>query len=264
MSQFRCVDLAQGAAASGCRLTWREGRPAIFALALKLILEVKKVPVLFVRHPVGPESGGPAGGQDELYRLTAQRSLPVLFWNDERPRSIWNDQLYLAERIGGGPRLIPQSAAERAQMFGLIEALLGEEGLVANKRHLFGDNPLTRKYGFTSEKHAAAPRRFCEVLALFDKQLAAQQSKGSRFLVGDALSAVDIYFAGISVMIDPPGADVVPRTAEGVPLLKKFTEANTQEMLAAFTPRLRAFRDHILRTYVECPFNLGGTPASRL
>jgi len=37
---------------------------------------------------------GMDGSQSELVEWTAQSSAPVVVWNDERPRSLWNDQLY--------------------------------------------------------------------------------------------------------------------------------------------------------------------------
>jgi hypothetical protein len=59
-----------------------------------------------------------------LYEWTAQRSAPVAIWNDERPRSTWIEQLYLAERLQPFPALIPASIADRALMFGYANAAI--------------------------------------------------------------------------------------------------------------------------------------------
>jgi len=78
---------------------------------------------------------GQAGSQSELIEWTAQASAPVVAWNDERPRSLWNDQLYLAERLAPEPALIPSKPADRVLMCGLAKELMGEGGLLYHKRH---------------------------------------------------------------------------------------------------------------------------------
>lgn len=261
---YRLLPLEAAGAAEGARITWIAGKPAIWALALRNILYAKRVPTRYVEHPLGPEMGGAAGGQDALYRLTAQRSLPVLWWADERPRSVWSEQLLLADRVGRGPSLIPEDPAERVTMFGALNEVMGEDGVVANKRLLLaGDTPFGRKYGWTPAGAARAPRRVCSVLRLLASMLAAQERRGVDFLVGSRLSALDIYWATASIVVDPPGAGILPRTKENADSLRpggRFAAANTPEIAAAFTPELRKHRDFILRGFCECPAVLGGTP----
>ena len=57
----------------------------------------------------------------------------MVAWNDERPRSTWIEQLYLAERLQPEPALIPANADDRVLMFGLINEICGENGLVYQK-----------------------------------------------------------------------------------------------------------------------------------
>jgi hypothetical protein len=78
---------------------WRE--------ACKGMFYVKGVPYT----PVA--SAGQDGSQRELVEWTAQTSAPVAIWNDERPRSTWIEQLYLAERLQPEPALIPANADDR-------------------------------------------------------------------------------------------------------------------------------------------------------
>ena len=53
-----------------------------------------------VAHPDGPEFGAKdTKANDELFEYTRQRSTPVIWWADERPRSAWTEQLYLIERV---------------------------------------------------------------------------------------------------------------------------------------------------------------------
>ena len=122
---------------------------------------------------------GMANSQSELVEWTAQSSAPVVIWNDERPRSIWNDQLYLAERLNPEPPLIPADPEDRIRMFGLANDLLGEDGVAYCKRHFMTSVPLAslpddspnramfahlgEKYGYSEAKLARASssaRRF--------------------------------------------------------------------------------------------------------
>src|SRR6202011_41760 len=99
---------------------WRE--------ACKGIFHVKKIPYT----PVA--SAGQDGSQRELTELTAQSSAPVAIWNDERPRSTWIEQLYLAERLQPEPALIPANEDDRVSMFGIINEICGENGFAWCKR----------------------------------------------------------------------------------------------------------------------------------
>ena len=124
--------------------------------------------------------------QARLFELTSQTSLPTMFYNEERPRNVWVEQLALAEQVGGAdsPALIPADMKLRAEMFGLCAVVLAEDGLVWNMR-IMNDGPLGfEKYGYSDEASAAAPGKVAEVIALLDRQLQLQSDQGSRYLVG--------------------------------------------------------------------------------
>src|SRR5208282_1265436 len=93
---------------------WREACKGIF-----YIKKLSYVPVT---------SAGKDGSERELIEWTAQASAPVAVWNDERPRSTWIEQLYLAERLQPEPRLIPANTDDRMLMFGCANEILGENG----------------------------------------------------------------------------------------------------------------------------------------
>jgi hypothetical protein len=174
---------------------WRE--------ACKGIFHVKKIPYT----PVA--SAGQDGSPRELVEWTAQSSAPVAIWNDERPRSTWIEQLYLAERLQPEPALIPTNADDRVAMFGISNEICGENGLGWNRRHLLIDftvsnpktDPKTRefwrrfggKYLYSEEGAAAAPARIASILKFLAERLERQKARGSRFFIGDRLSALDIY-----------------------------------------------------------------------
>ncbi|MSR14305.1 MAG: hypothetical protein EXR86_06995 [Gammaproteobacteria bacterium] len=203
--------------------------------------------------------------QSELIEWTGQASAPVVIWNDERPRSIWIDQLNLAERLNPTPSLIPVGVDERARMFGLANELLGESGLVWVKRLLMVDGPLKtlsaadpqraffvflgEKYGYTPAKAEAAARRIQAIIESLALQLKAQQTRGSRYLIGEQLSALDIYWAACCAILDPMPEARCPM-AEGF----RGIYGNTDPGIAqALVPALRAHRDFIYDTHLELP-----------
>ena len=108
-------------------------------------------------------------------------------------------------------------------MFGLIHELAGENGLGWCRRLMLVDRTLSlptsalaaehpvraqvaglgRKYGYSAAAAQAAPARVAGILRLLSNQLAAQQRRGRRCLVGERLSALDIYWATFAAMVSP-------------------------------------------------------------
>lgn len=116
---------------------------------------------------------GMDGSQSELIEWTAQSSAPVVVWNDERPRS------------------------------------------------------------------------------LFDAQLAGQHARGHRYLVGEALTALDIYWAASCGFLDSMPEDRCPMCTD-------FRAPNlygtpNDAIERALTPSLRAHRDFVYEQHLELP-----------
>ncbi len=260
----RFITLDEAAAmTTGTRVTFVPGIPAMFSEALKNICYVKGVPLIRVLHPhMGIDEATGEDRQAKLYELTAQTSLPTMLHNQERPRNVWIEQLALAEQVGapGTPKLIPESFELRAEVFGLCAIVIGEDGLVWNMRILI-DSPLGHKYGFSEEASAAAPGKIAEVISVLDRRLKAQVQQGSKYLVGDALTAADIYWATFSMSVLPPPPGIMPVTRQNQGMLK-FFEANSQipGIAAALTQRIEDHQRYILTTYCETPAVLGGDP----
>ena len=208
---------------------------------------------------------GMGGTQSELIEWTGQPSAPVVVWNDERPRSSWIDQLNLAERLAPDPPLIPDDLEERVRMFGLANELLGENGLVWVKRLLMVDGPLKalpaadrqrafwiflgEKYGYSAAAAERAARRIEAVVTALANQLKSQQERGKRYLIGDRLSALDVYWAACCGILDP-------MPPERCPMADAFRGAygNTDSRIdEALTPELRAHRDFVYDTHLELP-----------
>jgi len=258
--KLKYASIAEGRKMSGLRLIlgatavpgpWRE--------ACKGIFYVKKVPYV----PVA--AVGDDGTDRELIEWTAQSSAPVAIWNEERPRSTWIEQLYLAERLAPNPPLIPATIEERTLMFGYANELCGENGLGWSKRlgmiHSTVTNPATpdnvkgfwlkfgTKYGYSAGAAQAAPPRMIEILGLLDARLSQQRAKGSRFLVGDRLSALDIYWATFAALLRPLEPGLCPM-ATG---FRDFYKETNPGVMAALSPQLLEHRDFVYRECLELP-----------
>ena len=208
----------------GTRITFIPGVQALYAEALKNICYVKKIPIIRALHPMmGVDKETGEDRQARLYELTSQTSLPTMLHNEERPRNVWTEQLALAEAIGApdSPLLIPEDFESRVDMFGLCAVVLAEDGLVWNMR-IMNDGPLGRKYGYSEAASAAAPAKVAKVLALLDRRLQSQAEQGSKYLVGNAVSAADIYWATMSMCVTATPPDLMPVTQQNQGMLKFF------------------------------------------
>ncbi len=260
--EFITLDEA-AAMTAGTRVTFIPGIPAMYAEALKNICHVKGVPLVRALHPMmGVDKATGEDRQARLYELTSQTSIPTMFHDEERPRNVWIEQLALAERIGapGTPKLIPDDFEQRVEVFGLCAVVLGEDGLVWNMR-IMADSPLAQKYGYSEAASAAAPGKVAEALKVIDRRLAAQQQNGSPYLVGDAVTAADVYWATMSMSVLPPSAEIMPLTQQNKGMMKYFAMNGQHPIIAeALTERIGEHQRYILTTYCETPAVLGGDP----
>ncbi|HTT76059.1 MAG TPA: hypothetical protein VMF50_08790, partial [Candidatus Binataceae bacterium] len=189
-------------------------------------------------------------------------------YNDERPRSIWSDQLYLAERLEPNPPLIPANLKDRALMFGLANEICGETGLGWARRlmllHPALSNPnapeaarkasahMGKKYGYNPAAAEVAPARTAEILTALDQQLATQRASGSNFFIGGQLSALDIYWAAFAALIEPLPENLCPMPES----YRRMYQCEDPVVRAALTPQLLAHRDFIYHEYLELPIDL--------
>jgi glutathione S-transferase len=246
---------------SGLRVVLSPGVPGPWSEAAKGILHVKKLPYSRVRQELGGENL-------PLLRWSAQTTAPVFVYDDERPRSIWNDQLYLAERLAPDPALIPAKLEQRALMFGLANELCGENGFGWSRRlmmmHSTLSNPnapeaaksgagfLGKKYGYAPAPAQSAPERVAEILSALSAQLDSQRKSGSRFLVGDRLSALDIYWAAFAALLKPLPDDLCKIS----PGFRKMYTCSDPQVTAAASPQLLEHRDFIYHEFLELPVDL--------
>ncbi len=261
MPEYLAIEDAQQL--SGLRLILNKRPvPGPWREACKGLFHVKKIPFVSV------QTEDRAGSTHVLQAWTAQTSSPVAVWNDERPRSSWVEQLFLAERLQPDPPLIPATIEDRALMFGYCNELCGEQGFAWSKRLLIVHTLLTdpeieapakqlatylgNKYGYSPEAAATAPVRMAEILRFLGTQLERQRATGRSFFVGDHLSALDIYWAAFAAIVQP-----LPHDLCLMPPLFRRLYTNTDPVIAAaLSPILLAHRDFIYRTYLPLPIDL--------
>jgi len=259
MAEYLSVEEARNM--SGLRLVLSPGVPGPWSEAAKGIFHVKKIPYVRVRQEFPGENRA-------LKEWTAQTTAPVAAWNDEPPRSTWIEQLFLAERLQPDPPLIPANSEDRMLMFGYCNELCGEHGFGWSKRLLLIHPTLTNpnadeksrafssylgnKYGYNTGEAEAAPARCAEILRLLGTKLEQQRVRGSKFFVGNQLSALDIYWAAFAALIQPLPHELCPMPQ---PYRQLYT--NTDPVIqAAVKPILMEHRDFIYREYLELPIDL--------
>jgi glutathione S-transferase len=259
MAQY--VEVEQAVGMNGLRVVLSPGVPGPWSEAAKGILHVKKLPYIKVRQELGGENL-------PLLRWSAQTTAPVFVYENERPRSLWNDQLFLAERLAPDPPLIPATAEQRALMFGLANELCGENGFGWSRRLMMlhatlananapeaaksGASFLGTKYGYAPAAAEAAPRRVGEILQALNAQLDSQRRSGSRFFIGDRLSALDIYWAAFAALIQPLPDELCKMS----PGFRRMYTCSDTGVMAAASPQLVAHRDFVYHQFLELPVDL--------
>lgn len=246
---------------SGMRLICGRGVPGPWAEAAKGIMDVKNVPYTRGEFVIGAD-------HTALIAWTAQASVPVLAWNDEFPKSNWAEQLYLAERIAPEPQLIPADAAERRRLFGYANEICGMHGLGWSRRLVLIHDGLSNpdlpqenrafleafgaKYGYSPQTGETASARVAGILGELCALLESQREQGSRYMIGDRLSALDIYWAGFSHLFELMPPDLCPMLDEFRPLY----QTDNPQVRAATKPILIEHRDFIYREHLVLPMDL--------
>jgi len=239
---------------------WREACKGLF-----YVKKIPYVPVMTAGTGRSDLEFGANGADQELLDWTGQSSAPVAVWNDERPCSTWIEQLNLAERLQPNPPLIPDDVEDRAMMFGLCHELAGENGFAWTKRlaiiqrnlaALPADDPgrgfwqhVGAKYRYSEAAGAAAPARMARTVRAFARQIERQYDAGNTYLIGRRLSALDIYWATFSAMLEPlPPAQCPMATA-----FRSSYSNPDPEVQDALSRLLIQHRDFIYRSFLELP-----------
>ncbi len=246
---------------AGVRVALTAGVPGPWGEATKALLKVRKIEYAPVLQVMGEAN-------DALAAWTGHRNAPIVVYNDEPARVGWAEILFLTERLGNGPSLIPHDPDERATMMGLSHEICGENGLGwARRLNLLHpsieagpDDPgyelsarFGRWYGYSDAAGRASARRAAEVLGVLSRQLASQRAAGREFLVGNALSAVDLYWAAFCALVEPLPDDLSVHAMP--PGLRALYESSPPEVREAASPELLAHRDFLYREVIGLPLD---------
>jgi glutathione S-transferase len=241
----------------GLRMVVVPGVPSPWGEAAKGILHVKQIPYGAVKLDQG---------NDAMAEWTGTRSGPVAIYDNEAPRSGWAEILLLAERLSEKPRLLPSSPAERALAFGLSHEICGEMGLGWCRRlqgvhaGLSGGGGfpppvaayLAPKYGYHAEQADEYTARVVALLGMLASYLRAQHDAGNSYILGESLSAVDIYSATFMALIDPLPSEQCPMPDAMRAAFGTKDEATEK----AADPILIEHRDFVYENHLELPLSI--------
>ncbi len=242
----------------GLRLVIVRGVPSPWSQAARAIFRAKEL-----EYVVGAQI--PGGENSELVAWCGQNSGPVVAYENEPPIHRYMDILLLAERLAPKPALLPAEIEDRVRVVGLLHELAGDGGIGWWARIAMFD-PLMRSGSAPAEAAAiaqkwhytpaAADRAAHEVavrLGALAASARANRERGSRFLVGDQLTALDLHWAAMSCLLA-----LLPEETASLPpgYRPLFEQAGAlPEIAEALDPALIAHRDFILERYFETPFD---------
>lgn len=232
----------------GLRLVLTRGVPAPWSIAARLMFEIKGIDYVPVAQELNSDN-------DALKRWIGETSAPAAVLGNDRPRTSWSDIIILAERLAPAPRLIPEAQDLRAEMFGVCHELCAEDGLGWCLRELAFDALAKAENGslpqFASKYQSGETishlaKRAAGILNMLDRRL---EKSSSGYLVGDSLSAADIYWTTFSNVLKSMSDDLCD-----MPDYYRALPPMVQPYLNTPLPdRLFEHRDRIVRTYLRMP-----------
>jgi glutathione S-transferase len=254
---FQYMDVEEATKRSGLRMVVVGNVPSPWGEAAKGILHIKRIEWIAVRLVY----------ENELLKEWAGRlSGPVAIYDQEQPRAGWAEILMLAERLAPIPSLLPADPAERALVFGISHEICGEAGLGWSRRlqliHAGLQNAggfpertakyLSKKYGYSPETGVASTRRVVELLRMLGARLKAQHERGSRYYVGNSLTAVDVYSATFMALFGPLPHEQCEMAAS----IRAAFETRNAQTEAAPDSILFEHRNMMYAEHLELPLSL--------
>ncbi len=249
----------EGRAAPGLRVVLTAGGPGPWSETAKGLLRIKSLDYLPVAQVAGSEDGA-------LRDWTGQTAAPVAVWNDEPPQVRMSEIVLLAERLAPDPALLPADPRARAWTLGICREISGRDGLGWSRRLTMLDAQLARqsegpgreqtrhfcrKYGHDPARVPAARERVIRTLAWLADELRARKRSGSSYLVGDALTAADVFWAAFAALFAPLPQDLCPMSRG---LRRMYTETDPA-ILEVLDPALLEHRDRIYQHHIGLPLD---------
>jgi len=248
------VEAAEARQLPGLRLALTVGAPAPYSMSARAVLDLKGV----AYTPVAQYGGG---SNPDLVAWTGHRNAPVAVYEQETPRTGWLDILNLAERLGSGALLLPDDIEQRMRLIGLANELIGENGFVWQMRLVMlglggpqraaeeaQRNPMYAEYGYSEAARAQALERARTVLETFTEHLRQQHAAGSRYLIGDRLSALDVYWAYFSQILG-----TLPEAQCAMPAPMRRAYDLSGKAIGEFDPLLLEQRQWIFDNHLTLP-----------
>lgn len=254
---MRFLSVPEAKATTGLRLVLSVGVPNPWCEAAKAVLKARKVHFAAVEQQ-------PMGANAELVAWTGCRNAPIAVYDSEPPRNGWYDIVMLAERLGSGASILPERSADRALCLGYAMEICGQDGFGWNRRislmaKLFGtevpsdahshQRELLQQYSVSKEAAVRAPGRIADILSALGRRMNEQRTRGSRYLIGDAITVVDLYWACFSQLIRPLPPAVNPMPEYLRPMYAEVSD----DVAAAIDPILFDHRDYIFERHIGLP-----------
>jgi len=254
MSRF--ISITQAREASGLRIAGLRGVPSPWTEAAKGIFHVKKLACQYAAQSKEDPDGA-------LVAWAGDVGIPVVAYEKEKLRTGWAEILLLAERLQPEPALIPTDVDDRVELFGLSHEICGEMGLGWAYRLLMiqqsldhgGESSfppniagyLGQRYGMNPTHARVAKMRTIELLAMLSRLI-----EGRRYLIGNALTAADIYWATFANLITPLPENELP----AVPMIRAAYTCTDKDVLGAISAELRALQRRVYDEHLELPVPL--------
>ncbi|MEM0952546.1 MAG: hypothetical protein AAGI24_00270 [Pseudomonadota bacterium] len=244
------ASVATARATPGLRLVVSEGVPGPWGEAIKSVLAYKKLDYLLAGQEVG-------GDNLELVSWTGQASAPVLAWDDLPPCTACVDQVLLAEQLAPDPALLPRDPGLRSEALGILFEMAGRYGVGWQRRLQItqavlasGQAPpmmqtMAARYGYSEEAAASAPAEIASRLDWLAERLGQQKQHKSRYLVGQALTAADLYVANFIGVLSPLPHELNPMPA---PMRASYSLPGP-----TVPGELLSFRDFVYAEHIETP-----------
>lgn len=110
---------------------------------------------------------------------------------------------------------------------------------------------LAKKYGHSKQTEQEAVARLCQITAALDQQLQYQADSGSQYFVGDALTAVDYYWASFLGMVMPLPPELNPMPD----WIRPIYQTEDPGVLSCITERLIQHRDMMYKEHIKVPLD---------
>ena len=265
---MKYFDVAEARDLPGLRLVLTAHVPGPWGESAKKILDYKTIPYIPVAQYAAKENA-------ELLAWTGIRNAPIALYNAEAPRTGWYEILMLAERLAPDRPLLPPGSEARAMVLGLCAEICGEWGFGWARRAMMGTphagapdparlatlspppwaaEDLARMmsaYSASVGGPAEAPARCADIVRALAERLHRQAAAGSRYFVGEEVTAADIYWTVFSMALEP-----LPHAVNPMPdWMRMSYEMIGPVIAAAKDPILLGHRDYIYERYLPLPLD---------